>query len=99
MPSSSNTRSGARLAEAPGDLLPGVGRGLSRARPNAAAHWRHTLLELTKAGHTIGCHTHRHAVLTSLSTSDIRQEVLASKRALEDALGQRVSAFCYPYGE
>ena len=81
----------------PGTFFP-VSGGLSSARPTAAAQWRHTLLELTKAGHTIGCHTHRHAVLTSLSTSDIRQEVLASKRALEDALGQRVSAFCYPYG-
>ena len=30
--------------------------------------------------------------------TELRQEVLGSKLALEDALGQRVSAFCYPYG-
>jgi len=71
---------------------------LARERPGVAAHWRNTLLELTKAGHTVGCHTHNHPILTRLSTTDVRQEVLRSKLALEDALGQRVSAFCYPYG-
>jgi peptidoglycan/xylan/chitin deacetylase (PgdA/CDA1 family) len=66
--------------------------------PAVAAHWRNPLLDLTKAGHTIGCHTHSHPVLTRLSTTHVRKEVLGSKLALEDALGQRVSAFCYPYG-
>jgi len=59
---------------------------------------RNGVLELTKAGHTIGCHTHSHPDLTLLSIAEIRREVLGSKLALEDALGQRVSAFCYPYG-
>src|SRR3989475_7232375 len=72
--------------------------GLACELPDVAAHWRNTLLELTKAGHTIGCHTHNHPVLTKLSTTQVRQEVLGSKLALEDALSQRVSAFCYPYG-
>jgi peptidoglycan/xylan/chitin deacetylase (PgdA/CDA1 family) len=72
--------------------------GLVDELPDRAAHWRNTLLDLTQAGHTIGCHTHNHPVLTRLSTAQIRQELLDSKRALEDALGQRVSAFCYPYG-
>ena len=72
--------------------------GLVHERPDVAAHWRNTVLELAKAGHTIGCHTHNHLVLTRLSTTHVRQEVLGSKLALEDALGQRVSAFCYPYG-
>jgi peptidoglycan/xylan/chitin deacetylase (PgdA/CDA1 family) len=72
--------------------------GLVHEVPDVAAHWRKTVLELTKAGHTIGCHTHNHPVLTRLSTTHVRQEVLGSKLALEDALGQRVSAFCYPYG-
>jgi len=75
-----------------------VSGGLGHARPHVTAHWRNTLLALTNAGHTIGCHTHTHAVLTRLSIVDVRQEVLVSKLALEDALGERVSAFCYPYG-
>src|SRR2546427_2367571 len=72
--------------------------GLACELPDVAAHWRNTPLELTKAGHTIGCHTHNHPVLTKLSTTQVRQEVLGSKLALEDALSQRVNAFCYPYG-
>jgi len=71
---------------------------LNHELPGVAAHWRNTVLDLTKAGHTIGCHTHNHPVLTRLSVGEVRQEVLGSKFALEDALGQRVSAFCYPYG-
>ena len=43
-------------------------------------------------------HTHNHPVLTRLSTTHVRQEVLGSKLALEVALDQRVSASCYPYG-
>ncbi len=72
--------------------------GLTHDLPDVAAHWRNTLLDLANAGYTIGCHTHNHLVLTRLSTTQVRQEVLGSKLALEDALGQRVSAFCYPYG-
>jgi peptidoglycan/xylan/chitin deacetylase (PgdA/CDA1 family) len=72
--------------------------GLIHELPEVAAQWRKTVLELAKAGHTIGCHTHTHPVLTRLSTTHLRQEVLGSKLALEDVLGHRVSAFCYPYG-
>jgi peptidoglycan/xylan/chitin deacetylase (PgdA/CDA1 family) len=72
--------------------------GLADRRPDVAGPGRSTLLALTKAGHTIGCHTHAHPVLTRLSSTRVRQEVLGSKLALEDALGQRVSAFCYPHG-
>jgi peptidoglycan/xylan/chitin deacetylase (PgdA/CDA1 family) len=72
--------------------------GLAQKHPAVAAHWRNMLLALTKAGHTIGCHTQNHPVLTRLSTTEVRQELHGSKLALEDALGQRVGAFCYPYG-
>jgi peptidoglycan/xylan/chitin deacetylase (PgdA/CDA1 family) len=72
--------------------------GLAHALPDVAADSRNTLLALAKAGHTIGCHTHNHPVLTKLSTTHVRRELRGSKLALEDALGQRVSAFCYPYG-
>ena len=72
--------------------------GLADRGPDVVGPGRSTLLALTKAGHTIGCHTHTHPVLTRLSTTRLRQEVLGSKLTLEDALGQRVSAFCYPHG-
>ncbi len=59
---------------------------------------RKDLLDLAKSGHTIGCHTHTHPDLTGLSVAEIEREVNGSKQILEDLLGQRVSAFCYPYG-
>lgn len=59
---------------------------------------RNDLLDLAKSGYTIGCHTHTHPDLTGLSVAEIQREVGGSKRFLEDLLGQRVSAFCYPYG-
>jgi peptidoglycan/xylan/chitin deacetylase (PgdA/CDA1 family) len=72
--------------------------GLTCGLPDVAAHWRNTLLELAKAGHTIGCHTQSHPDLTRLHMEEVRRELFHSKLAIEDALGQRVSAFCYPYG-
>jgi peptidoglycan/xylan/chitin deacetylase (PgdA/CDA1 family) len=72
--------------------------GLACEFPDVAAHWHNTVLALTKAGHTIGCHTQSHPDLTRLPMDEVRREVLGSKLTLEDALGQRVSAFCYPYG-
>ena len=81
----------------PGTFFP-ASAGLACELPDAAAYWRNTVLALTKGGHTVGCHTHNHPVLTRLSTTQVRQEVLGSKLTLEDALGERVSAFCYPYG-
>lgn len=59
---------------------------------------RKDLLDLARSGYTIGCHTHTLPDLTRLSVADIDREVNGSKQILEDLLGQRVSAFCYPYG-
>jgi len=59
---------------------------------------RHALRDLAKLGYTIGCHTHTHRDLTTLSMTEVQHEVIGSKRILEDLLGQPVNAFCYPYG-
>ena len=59
---------------------------------------RNELRELARLGFTIGCHSHSHPDLTLLSMAEIQREVGGSKRILEDALGQQVHAFCYPYG-
>ena len=49
-------------------------------------------------GMDIGSHTCTHAKLTEISSEQSRQEITASKRALEDALQYEVRHFCYPYG-
>src|SRR5439155_10423371 len=71
---------------------------LARERPGVAAHWRNTLLELTKAGHTVGCHTHNHPILTRLPTTHVRQEVLRRRLALEYPQGHGGAACGYQVG-
>ena len=46
----------------------------------------------------IGAHTVTHPLLDHLSPDDQREELLASRRALEEILGVPVRSFAYPYG-
>jgi len=50
------------------------------------------------AGHRIGSHSLSHPYLTRLSMRDAREEIVTSKKKLEDAFGIAVEDFCYPYG-
>ncbi len=50
------------------------------------------------AGHRIGSHSLSHPYLTRLSRRDSREEIVASKKKLEDTFGAPVEDFCYPYG-
>jgi peptidoglycan/xylan/chitin deacetylase (PgdA/CDA1 family) len=52
-----------------------------------------------RAGHSIGSHSLTHARLTRLSVRDAREEIVASKKKLEDTFGVAVEHFCYPYGD
>ena len=54
--------------------------------------------EIRRAGIAIGAHSMTHADLTNLSIEEARQEILDSKRAVEDKIGDAVTAFAYPYG-
>ncbi len=47
----------------------------------------------------IGAHTVNHAALAKLPEDVARQEIVLSKRRLEDELGIEVEHFCYPYGD
>jgi peptidoglycan/xylan/chitin deacetylase (PgdA/CDA1 family) len=55
--------------------------------------------EWLNAGHRIGSHSLTHPRLTRLSLRDAQEEILASKKRLEDAFGAEVEDFCYPYGD
>ncbi len=50
------------------------------------------------AGHRIGSHSLSHPYLTRLSMRDAREEIVTSKKKLEDTFGVPVEDFCYPYG-
>jgi peptidoglycan/xylan/chitin deacetylase (PgdA/CDA1 family) len=56
------------------------------------------LAALAARGYTIGCHSHTHPDLTTLSPDDLEREVAGSRRILEDAVGRPVTVFCYPDG-
>jgi peptidoglycan/xylan/chitin deacetylase (PgdA/CDA1 family) len=51
------------------------------------------------AGQEIGSHTQTHPRLTQLPPPLAREEILASKKSLEDRFGVSIKHFCYPYGD
>jgi peptidoglycan/xylan/chitin deacetylase (PgdA/CDA1 family) len=55
--------------------------------------------EWLRAGHRIGSHSLTHPRLTRLSLRDAQEEILSSKKKLEDNFGVAVEDFCYPYGD
>lgn len=56
------------------------------------------LREIRAAGMEIGSHSVSHVRLAQQSTERIKEEVKRSKLELEDAIGDRIDHFCYPYG-
>jgi peptidoglycan/xylan/chitin deacetylase (PgdA/CDA1 family) len=55
--------------------------------------------QLARGGFEIGAHTHTHRNLARLSHEQMREEIVRSKAMLEDAIGQRVVSFAYPFGK
>ena len=58
-----------------------------------------TLRTLSRLGVDVGSHSRTHPRLSRLDAAELADEVLNSKSALEDLLGQEVRYFCYPYGD
>lgn len=56
------------------------------------------LRELFRRGYSIGSHSHSHADLPSLSSSELEHELLSSRKFLEYELGIINFLFSYPYG-
>jgi len=56
------------------------------------------LREVRAAGMSIGSHTRNHVKLAEVSSDRKREELAASKAALEDLLGEEVRHLCYPFG-
>jgi peptidoglycan/xylan/chitin deacetylase (PgdA/CDA1 family) len=51
------------------------------------------------AGHEIGSHTLTHPRLTELPPAEAREQIVASKKKLEDLFDVAIDHFCYPYGD
>lgn len=54
--------------------------------------------DMQEAGITLGGHTKSHPVLSHLSDGEAREEIVGSRRALEEHFGAISQVFCYPYG-
>lgn len=69
------------------------------ARPT---HWPMTLEELQSLSQspwaTVGAHTVTHTPLSSLSTKLQSEEIVGSKRQLEEWLKKEITVFSYPFG-
>jgi peptidoglycan/xylan/chitin deacetylase (PgdA/CDA1 family) len=57
-----------------------------------------TAQRLEAAGFQCGSHTVNHPRLAELSDADCREELLGSRKLLEDKLGHEVRHLAYPYG-
>ena len=60
--------------------------------------WRQ-LKELESLGGTVGCHTHTHPRLITMTTEEMEKELRTSKQLLEKNLGHPVRYFAYPFGQ
>ncbi|MCM8772859.1 MAG: polysaccharide deacetylase family protein [Candidatus Omnitrophica bacterium] len=61
-------------------------------------NWKE-IFDMAKNGVEFGSHTLTHPHLTLLSEEKIKEEIINSKKMIEDKLGKEVKFFCYPYGE
>jgi peptidoglycan/xylan/chitin deacetylase (PgdA/CDA1 family) len=55
--------------------------------------------EWTQAGNWIGAHTCTHPRLSKIPRDRAREEILSSKKKLEDRFGQPIEHFAYPFGD
>lgn len=55
--------------------------------------------EMAEYGIAFGAHTVTHPHLTQLSKENAWQEIVQSKKDIEEILQKEITTFCYPYGE
>ena len=57
------------------------------------------LRKLLNEGIEVGSHSETHPYLSKLDSSSLKNQVAGSKQRLEQMLNNKVTAFCYPYGD
>ncbi len=60
-------------------------------------NWRE-INDLKNDGHIIGSHTLSHKDIGKIEGASLSREVVLSKLKIENAIGQEISCFCYPFG-
>jgi len=56
------------------------------------------IIEMQRAGMSIGAHTVTHPILEKLGSVDVRKEISGSKQFLESILEEEINLFAYPNG-
>ena len=91
-----------RPADEYGELSRALARSLEVDVPADAFARQHLswdqVRQLMQSGVAIAAHTRNHAILGRIAPERARDEVMASKRCIEAALGTPVHAFAYPNG-
>lgn len=72
-------------------------RESNRVERNRRMTWEQ-LGEMVAYGMEIGSHTLSHSKLTEIAVEAAADEIVTSKRRLEDTLGVTITSFCYPGG-
>jgi peptidoglycan/xylan/chitin deacetylase (PgdA/CDA1 family) len=54
--------------------------------------------EMSEGGIEIGSHTVNHPILTNTSDDQLSQEIVGSRKRLEEVLSEPIKLFCYPNG-
>lgn len=60
--------------------------------------WDH-VREMSTNGIEMGAHTASHPILTRISLNDAKQEIIKSKKKIEEAINKPVVSFAYPNGQ
>lgn len=66
--------------------------------PNQMLHWDE-VRQMSKHRMSFGAHTVTHPVLSRISQSELKPEIVGSKKAIENRLQQPVQHFAYPFGQ
>jgi len=64
----------------------------------SAVDW-HQVRRMEAAGIEIGSHTVTHPILTRIDERQLMDELVRSRRRIEDELGRPIGLFCYPNGD
>jgi len=54
---------------------------------------------LESQGHTIGCHTRKHAKLSTCDLEELNDEIIGSSERIYEKLGICIEHFAYPFGD
>jgi len=57
------------------------------------------ILEMREEGITFGSHTHTHPILTDILLKDAENDIVYSKKILENKLNEPIKMFAYPLGQ